>query len=496
MYSSFPLSWALGVFFICMVAHSSVLGLSDDEAYYWVLAQKPALGYAFHPPAVAWWIGFCQWLLGSWFGKHCVFLVRLPAILSSTCILGLSLQGLKKMGLAPQQEKRAFFVLLSFSGFFGLSWMMVPDIPLFLSFTLLLVTTWTICFQTSEASIYSYGCLGIGAFVIILSKYSGILGVGSAACSLFFWASPKRRKKGFLFLGCGVFLALVMIGVWNAQHHWLSLLYQVRDRHQGFHLSWLRYLKFWGIQCVLVGPIALGSALSLCQAPFCKKRTVLEQYWSVWIIPSALVFCLQPLWAEFKPHWAFLAWWPVFFYLSWKLSKKNWRWIRFQVFYGLLCSLMMMIHCHYPFVSVLWTHLRGKTMDPRWDVTHDFYGWSTLKPFVHAHLKPEMLHWPWVGSRYQTASQAAFALGPEFLVTLLPRSVLEREDWSLLPDLTESTGPEWPILYRPIIYVLDNRYSAPPGFLKADCQKELHYAVKRFGMLAKQFEIWSCVPQK
>ena len=32
------------------------LGLSDDEAYHWVLAHRPAFGYAFHPPGMAWMV--------------------------------------------------------------------------------------------------------------------------------------------------------------------------------------------------------------------------------------------------------------------------------------------------------------------------------------------------------------------------------------------------------------------------------------------------------
>src|SRR6202795_2789879 len=77
--------------FVAHVAIGAGLGLTDDEAYYWVLAQSPALGYAFHPPATAWSIAAAQALFGWAFGTHIAALVRLPAALYAALILGLGL---------------------------------------------------------------------------------------------------------------------------------------------------------------------------------------------------------------------------------------------------------------------------------------------------------------------------------------------------------------------------------------------------------------------
>src|SRR3712207_6666951 len=46
--------WIPAAVFVVQLLHGATLGLTDDEAYYWVLAQKPAWGYAYHPPFVAW----------------------------------------------------------------------------------------------------------------------------------------------------------------------------------------------------------------------------------------------------------------------------------------------------------------------------------------------------------------------------------------------------------------------------------------------------------
>src|SRR6476661_3903173 len=103
--------------FALILLHGSLLGLTDDEAYYWVLAQRPALGYAYHPPAVAWLIAFFQFCFSGVLGKHSVALVRLPAALGSALILFLALQWLRDLGLKANQIGKAALLLLSFFGF-------------------------------------------------------------------------------------------------------------------------------------------------------------------------------------------------------------------------------------------------------------------------------------------------------------------------------------------------------------------------------------------
>ena len=108
-------------FFVLLLTHGAGLGLTDDEAYYWVLAQRPSLGYAFHPPAIGWFIAAVQKLLGPLFGGASPVLVRLPGVLSMALVLKLGLDWVAEVGGArtKEQEIRADLVLLSFSGLFA-----------------------------------------------------------------------------------------------------------------------------------------------------------------------------------------------------------------------------------------------------------------------------------------------------------------------------------------------------------------------------------------
>src|SRR3954462_8085650 len=99
--------------FAAVLARGATMGLTDDEAYYWVLAQKPSLGYAFHPPAVAWFIALFQSIFGWVVGVHQPGLVRLPAAMSTAFILALSLSWLEQVGMKSSNRNRAAVVLLS-----------------------------------------------------------------------------------------------------------------------------------------------------------------------------------------------------------------------------------------------------------------------------------------------------------------------------------------------------------------------------------------------
>ena len=485
--------WLLAPFLLYLVLqiHGATLGLTDDEAYYWVLAQHPALGYAFHPPAVAWAIWLPQKLLGWLFGSATPGLVRFPAAAFSAAIFGLGIYWLKLAGISETNLKRGALVLLSFAGMYGASWMMVPDLPLFFGWMLLFVSTWKFCRNQDE----SFTGLGMffGAAILLLSKYSGVLALGSAGLAVLFLAPREKRIRGVVILIAGAVAAMVPVLIWNAQHDWASLLYQIRDRHGDAHFSGIRWLRFWAIQAILAGPVLFYS-FGLLRRPKEFRST----YILLWMLPALLVFGLQPAWSDFKPHWALVIWIPVFLDLAFRFAQgEKVRWARAQMAMGLPLVVIGLLICHTPVLSYF-SQMAGKT-DPRIDVTNDMFGWDRLREYVHSVQAKDQLHGiPVVGSRYQTSSQAAFALGSEpGRVSFIPRDLKQMDEWPHL-QISDGEGPVWPKLTSRVLFVADNRYDAGPEFRDARCTKVTTLETQResiFGkFVAKRLTVWDCEP--
>ncbi len=491
------------VFFILLV-HGALLGLSDDEAYYWVLAQTPAWGYAYHPPLIAWVLALSEkigWLLSGWHAG--ALWVRLPAAACVAALLALSRKWyLRRLGLSETRSFESLGFVLSLAGIFALSWMSVPDLPLLVGWALVFFAAWDACYEGSSKP---WGRLVAGAAIALLSKYSGIFAVACGAASAALWAPRPRAFRAILALSIGAALGVFPTLYWNSQNEWLALSYQFYERHQGGSISWIRYLRFWAIQLFSAGPVlvflSFALLVPLARATVNRSSSPLSirvaAFGGLWFLGPALVFCIQPLWSDFKPHWAFIAWLPASLtwgYLAGAEPRRS-RALRIQRIYGWALSLLVLVSCHLPLIP--WAmgkfHVR---MNPLWDVTNDFYGWQEWGSGLDERLPEKWRGLPVLGSRYQSASQAAFALrstGGVSRVSWIPRERRALEEWPSL-RVTSSEGPDWPRLLKPVLYVTDNRYTQEAQFQGARCEKLEVFQQKRWSGLAKEITTWGCEP--
>jgi 4-amino-4-deoxy-L-arabinose transferase-like glycosyltransferase len=485
--------WIPLVAFAVLLLHGAIIGLTDDEAYYWALAQRPSWGFAYHPPAVVWLISMVQWLFGWIFGNASPGLVRLPAALLSAGILALGLRWIRLVsGDVVGGVGRSAIVLLGYAGLFAVSWMMVPDLPLLFGFMLAFVAAWELCF--GKASFKNYCLLGIGVGLSILSKFSGVLVAASAFLAVLFWSKDRRVIwRTFLVVAVAAVLAALPSLIWNASHGWAAILYQFRDRHSGGGISLARYGKFWASQLLFAGPALLLYAGVLVRRSFHYGEDIRPlRYALLWAGVHGVVYLFQPLRGDFKPHWAFIVWLPLVLVLAHRWSRSLDRaWAFAHAGYGWCLVVLGMSFCHVPLTSWLAEVANGKALDARMDVTNDLYGWSDLKAYL-AELSPVEL--PVIGSRYQTSGQAAFALGDIGRVSLIPRELSQRDEW---PDLgvTEGLGPLWPRLIKPVLYIADNRYDQAPVFPNADCRKLGRLEKRRWHYTAKWIDVWRCDPR-
>jgi len=236
--------------------------LTEDEAYYRLWAQAPALGYYDHPPMVAWWI----WLGERLAGDTPLGVRLLPALscaLTSLLVYDLCRQG----GGAPAEARRATLwfnamPLVVAGGFLG-----VPDAPAALFWTLSL---WAALRAVGGRSVRWWLVAGAAAGLAALSKYSSLfLGPG-----LLLWLAATDRGRGALrtpgpWIALGLAGALFGLNVgWNQTHHWLTFAKQFgRIAPHGFAPRYL--LEFALTQFLLLNPLlAIFLARGRRFAPF------------------------------------------------------------------------------------------------------------------------------------------------------------------------------------------------------------------------------------
>jgi hypothetical protein len=469
----------------------ATLGMTDDEAYYWILSQRMDWGYAYHPPMIAWWIHAVRSVLSPFLNEPSGASVQLIRF-SSALLNGLWIWVLWRWWkLAGPRPLRGLGVFLCFGGLFSVSWMMVPDLPLVFGILLAFTACWRICFEGRDSN-RDVLALGVGLWIALLSKISAVLFFPGVLFLLVVEVFPRDRLRfwrAIAAVGVGGFLGVLPTLIWNAQNDWVALSYQLSERHQG-EFSWIRALRAWGIQALVATP-AIACALALVR----RAREREARFFLAWMAPTALVFLLQPLRGEFKPHWLLMAWIFPVLWISWRSARENHlsTLARAHVAHGILVFALFTSAFQYPWITDLLRSTRGEERAALLDISNDLRGWSELRRHVET-FSTEDRALPWVGARYQTASQAAFALGDPSKVTLIPQHRRDRKEW---PDLAigESVpNSAWPRLLKPVLFVADLRYSTPPGFLDARCESLPALETRAQGLFLKRISLWKCVP--
>lgn len=485
------------IFFFVFFIHSVTLGMTDDEAYYWALSLRPDWGFAYHPPMVVWMIWFTRNVLGPLFGEASSIVVRFPSVLISSLMLAIALRSLKKVVL-PENHLKAALCFLSMAGVFAFSWMMVPDIPFLLGTMLLFSASMDVAIdqpEENEKKTRVLWKLFIGASLSLMSKFTAVFPVVSTGAVILLF--QKNRAKLLLALFFGSILGGIPPLIWNIQNDFYSVMYQLQNRHHGgntFHL--MRGLRFLLIQLVAVGPILFFLSLGKILWPFkWRSAGILEKLVLLWALPPFLVFFIQPFFSDFKPHWAIIFWIPMGFYFAVKLSEKSHSFAyKFHTRYGLGFLLIGILFIRFPITTFLAEKFTGKELDARFDLSNDLLGWETLPEFLKTKVPDFSAEkYTVVGSRYQTASRAAYATWKSANVVLLPRPHELRAEWAEY-GVTDSIGPDWPKLMKPIIFVADNRYTSPPEFRDSKCESLGKDEVKRGERVVRWVEAWLCKP--
>ncbi len=212
-------------------------GLAPDETYYWLWSQTPALGYADHPPMVAWWIWLSTHVLGD-----TALGLRVTSILS-VLITSLAIFGTARQLLMPQSIALRSVLWFNAMILIGIgSIFITPDSPSTMFWAL---TIWVLSAIWRTELGWLWLLVGLFAGLGCVSKYTNLfLGPGIVV-----WLLVDKRARCWLFspwLWLGGLLAFVVFApviLWNAEHGWISFYKQFgRLAVHGLRLRYLAEL--------------------------------------------------------------------------------------------------------------------------------------------------------------------------------------------------------------------------------------------------------------
>lgn len=192
--------------------------------------------------------------------------------------------------------------------------------------------------------------------------------------------------------------------------------------------------------------------------------------------------------SDFKIHWALFAFIPITvfaakIYIELEARYAETRLVRAGYYFTLGFSIFGMLCFYMPLLPQTTYFLTHQTINPKHDITNDFYGWQNWVEYQRLNLPESQKDLPIVTSRYQNAAQAAFSFRDKSKVSLIPHDSYENMDWN-----GPSEAPD------KFLYLIDNRYPDTPNELYPNhqCEPSLSYEKNRGNFLAKKIELYYC----
>jgi 4-amino-4-deoxy-L-arabinose transferase-like glycosyltransferase len=224
--------------------YNARLPLHPDEAYYWLWSRHLDLSYYDHPPLIAYLIKLFTLFKTS----ECT--VRLAAVFCMG-IATLYTYLLAKRIFDDKTALYAVLMLLSLPATNMGFTIVTPDAPLMLFWAVSMYYTYL---ALTEESIRYHVLAGISMGLLLLSKYTSVLFLGSLFLFLLF-NMPKKLLdlKAWFAVAIAVIIFLPVIW-WNYQHDWLSFAFQYHHgTSDAFRLRFDTFLAFLGGQFVVLG---------------------------------------------------------------------------------------------------------------------------------------------------------------------------------------------------------------------------------------------------
>jgi hypothetical protein len=234
-----------GITAVLKLVFAAIIPLTGDEAYFVVWGRFPDYGYYDHGAMTGWWVSLT--LLAG----ESVILLRLPAV-----IVPLAGALLLRALLRPVDGAKANLaaVLYLFSPVSLYNVILTADTPLLL-FALLAGAFAIRAVQRDR--LVDWFRAGVFLGLAILTKYLALL-LALAFVVFFLLGGAKRRGASMITVVAGALPGVAVNLLWNFNHGWTNVLFNVYTRNLDLRLSLLSpllLLLFTGV--VVAGPVVL-----------------------------------------------------------------------------------------------------------------------------------------------------------------------------------------------------------------------------------------------
>jgi hypothetical protein len=287
--------------FLARILFAAALGLGVDESYMVAAGRTLQVSYFDHPP-VAWWL---PWAAAHLAGSESAVVVRLPFI--ALFALSTWLMYRVTSALFGAQAGLWAAVVLNLAPVFGITtgtWVL-PDGPLL---TALLAATACLMAALPADGRTAWGWwLGVGicAGLALCSKYSAVLTIIGAVGFLLTEPTSRRwlaRPQPYFagLVAAAIFLPPL---IWNAEHGWVSFLFQGGRAGGRFHP--------FGLIATMAGEAAfllpwIWVPLVVCGLIAARRgpNDAARWLWVCLAAPPIVVFAVASLWSHVLFHWA------------------------------------------------------------------------------------------------------------------------------------------------------------------------------------------------
>ena len=262
--------------------------LTGDEAYYWEWAKHLALGYADHPPMVAYLILPFSWATAS------PLLVRLGFVICGVAAT-LAAAGTAKRLTGDERAGMITALAMSLTPMLSVGFVLAtPDGPL--------MAAWALCLYLAVRASQTrlrrdYVLLGVAiAFALLSKMFAWALLAGIVAWAL----APKRRalwREGLWLSLAIAFVLIVPFLIWNAQNGWITFAFAFQQRHVA-EPSAIRPLTYLLADAGAYSPGLWIAALLVLVRP----RNALVAWTS---LPLALLLIVLNFHERIELHWIF-----------------------------------------------------------------------------------------------------------------------------------------------------------------------------------------------